>query len=153
MANKIMIMSDGMTALLRRNFPYGLIEDMDGKVIFFNREYQAMTFGGKKEFDIKPEDLGIEFPYVAEGKFLLTEEDDAYVGKMYFLYDMKDIPYYLSYEDFEPYMMRIAPVLNAIVGTLANPYAERNCPKTLCEKQSRRMRKLYNKRFHKHICK
>lgn len=112
---------DNITRLLRRNFPYGLFLDVTGKVVFFNREYEVITFGGKKEFDFNPDALVFDYTYVAYDRYLFTKEGDAYFGKMYFLCD--DInPYYYSKKGLIVYLHRIEKLLDVIVGKIGNPY-------------------------------
>lgn len=132
-----------------RNLPYGIFKDLNGAVVLYNRDYEVLKIGGVKEFHFDPETLGNIFEAVYDGKFLMTEEGDSYVGKMLFLYDDCCSPIYGDRKDREDYLKRLSLVMNAIATPIGNAYNNSTATEKQYEEGNKKMdelRKMATKR-------
>lgn len=130
---------------IRTYMPYGMLRDeISGKVVFFNREYEVMNFGGQKEFDLDPEELDIDFVYSAEGKFLMGEDGSVYVGWVYLLYNSENAPYYLDGQFLVEYLMNYNKLAEYTIHPIGNAY--NNCTATTSqyEKMHKALRKYFS---------
>lgn len=107
-----------------KNFlPYGMFRNAEnGKVLFFNREYEVMEFGGKREFDCSIDLLDIDFSYVCDKKFLIPRDGTVYVGKIYLLYTDENPPYTFVKRDIAEYFHKLTEVMWTIVDTMGNAF-------------------------------
>lgn len=115
--------------VIRHNLPYGFIQDVDGTIVFYNRDYQALSLAGVKEFHFDPDSLGIKYEGIAENKFLITEDGKTYVGKFYYLYEDATSPLYLYQPNVIRYLMRLEGLLKVVVGKIGNAHLNKTFTK------------------------
>ncbi len=128
-ATERMMLRQAAGKAIRNYMPYGLMKDeITGKVVFFNREYEVMTFGNQKEFDLDPDELDIDFVFSECGKFLMGEDGSVYVGWVYLLYDSETAPYYLDGQDLVEYLMNYNKLAEYTIHPIGNAF--NNCTAT-----------------------
>ncbi len=130
---------------VRKYMPYGLfLNKANGKVLLFNREYEVMEYAGQREFHIDPIELGINYTFIRENGFLMTEDGLSYVGCFYFLYS-DDQPYYFGKASMISYYQRLDKLMGYIVNCVGNSYNEGTSTKKQTNEVKRLRKKYYPK--------
>ena len=94
------------------------MQDVDGKCVILNRDYEVLSFNGQTEFEFDPHELCSKFINSAKNKFLMCENGTNYAGTMYYLYDGG------LYEDrqFATQLDRLAPLISKLISPIGNAF-------------------------------
>jgi len=131
---------------LRKVFPYALMKTDDGKVVFFNREYEVMCIAGQQEFEADVDSMDVEWESVRDAMFLMDENGEVYVGTVYYLYDDANNPFWLEQQEMATYLQRLGRVMEVMVTPIGNAFANGTFSKEQMDNASRRLAKLYFRR-------
>lgn len=115
----------------------------NGKVMFFNRDYEVMEFGGQREFECTPELLDIKFSYECDKKFLMLRDGTVYVGTIFLLYNDEDAPYTLNKSHLVEYFNKVNEVMWAVVVCRENAYSNG----TSTDEQFKKLQALMDRYF------
>lgn len=129
--------------VVRKYLPYGLFRNVEnGKILLFNREYEVIEIAGQREFDIDLAELIEDFAYIADARFLLTDDGHGYVGTMYWLY-CEESPFYFEKENMIHYFNKVEKVFSQIIKCPGNGYNKR----TATKEQYNRVKALHKKYY------
>lgn len=110
--------------ILRKLFPYGVMLSDEGVVVFFNRKYEALSFGGVREFRVKQKALQKHCIAVQDDMFLMTDDGKKYVGKMGFFYNDETAPYVGEKKSLNRFFHKYQKIIEVAIGTIGNPYGK-----------------------------
>lgn len=129
--------------------PYGLfVNKENGKVLFFNRKYEIIEWGGQREFDFKPEDVGIQYEYALDHRFLMAADGTEYVGKMYWLYS-RFRPYSFIKEPMWRYFEVMGKLFPFMMNHVSNAWASEYSSQEQYDRTDALMKKYYPQLYSK----
>lgn len=133
-----------------KNFmPYGLfVNKENGKVLFFNRRYEIIEWGGQREFDFNPEELGIQYEFALDHRFLMAADGTEYVGKMYWLY-CRFRPYEFTKHAFILYFEMMGKLLPFMMNHVSNAWATEYSSQEQYDRTDALMKKYYPQLYSK----
>ena len=129
--------------VLRTAFPYGFVQDEEtGKIVFFNRDYEILTFMGKKEFDFDPSKVLDDGMQIGEGKFLMGADGSVYVGRFYMFFIDYNEPFWMEKALLENYLRRLSRVMLLMNDVICNAFDNGTATGEQCEICDRKFDRL-----------